>query len=260
MRSIEEMLPSEIIAARDNSGCAFVPISPAFEWHSYHLPLGTDGLIAEGLCRLAARETGGVYFRVLSFGLDAWRTDAELAHWGFQPGERVFGMNFPGLPVRCEYAQEAEMVAALSNRLRALVETGFRWVFVVNHHGGKGQAAVIEKTCREFPAGDGAKILPVRVNQFATLARQQPEQAQLRVGGHAGMLETLQLAAFRPELVDLHRLPEGELKVREMGILHSQPVIEAEANPRNALLALANDYREDVLQNFLAYIELLRQA
>ena len=47
IRLIEEMTPRELLEVINKNGIAFVPVSPKYEWHSFHLPLGTDGIIAE---------------------------------------------------------------------------------------------------------------------------------------------------------------------------------------------------------------------
>lgn len=244
----EEMRPDEVLAARDRSGCAFVPVGPVFEWHSFHLPLGTDALIAEALCREVADRLGGIWFRPLSFGLDAWRSEEQLQQWGFAREDRVFGMRFPELPVCSEYCETREMEAAVRNRLTALRRTGFRHVFLVNHHGGEGQFDLLDEVAEDC-SDDEFMVHSVRTYQFNDL-----DEESLRVGGHAGLAETTWVLAFRPELVDLTRQEDGELSVRRTGILHRSPTVEARYNPRNASAALAAELRRRVLQNFLDYV------
>ncbi len=247
-RPAEEMRPREVIEARERSGCAFVPVSPAFEWHSFHLPLGTDAMVAEGLCRAAAQRVGGVWFRPLSFGLDEWRPEEQLLAWGFAKDDRVYGMNFPELPLRSEYCEPPEMQAAVRNRLKAVAGCGFRHAFIVNHHGGTGQAPALEALAADL-ATEACQVHFARTGQFADL-----DEESLRVGGHAGLSETTWLLAFRPELVDLSQQPDGELSVRQTGILHRQPTIEAQYNPRRVSVAVAHTLRERVTANFVAFV------
>jgi creatinine amidohydrolase len=247
-RPAEEMRPGEILAARDRSGCAFVPVGPLMEWHSYHLPVGTDGLIAEAICRLAAGQVGGVWFRALSFGMDAWRGPEQLRAWGFDADERVFGMRFPELPVTSEYCEPAEMRAAVANRLTALRGSGFRHAFLLNHHGGSGQFDLLDQVAAEASSGSLC-VHSCRTYEFKDL-----DDERLRVGGHAGLSETTWVLAFRPELVDLTRQPEGELSVRKTGILHGQPTIEANHNPRCASMDLACALRQRVVDNFTRFV------
>jgi creatinine amidohydrolase/Fe(II)-dependent formamide hydrolase-like protein len=242
------MRPDEILAACDRTGCAFVPVSPAFEWHSFHLPLGTDALISEALCREAAETVGGVWFRPLSFGLDGWRDRTQLASWGFEKDDRIFGMNFPDLPLASEYNGVREMTAALSNRLHTIKDCGFRHAFVVNHHGGARQLPTLEETADECSTElFDAHVAPT--TRFCTIIDER-----LGIGGHAGLAETTWLMAFRPDLVDLSRQPDGPLEVRAAGILHRRPTIEAKYNPRLVSQSLAERLRADVTANFVAYV------
>ncbi len=84
-RSFEEMRPGEIQQAIETAPYAFVPISPMIEWHSFHLPMGTDGLISESICRIMTGTVGGIWFRPLSLGLDSWRNEDEKKMWGLIP-------------------------------------------------------------------------------------------------------------------------------------------------------------------------------
>jgi creatinine amidohydrolase/Fe(II)-dependent formamide hydrolase-like protein len=248
LRPAEELRPRQIIAARDACGCAFIPVSPTFEWHSFHLPLGTDGLIAEGLCRAVAAEVGGIYFRALSFGLDAWRTEDELARWGLEGKGEVFGMRFPDLPISSEYCELPELRAAVSNRVRAVAASGFRHAFIVNNHGGRGQMDELELLAGELDS-EVCQVHSCRTHQFCDL-----DAEPLRTGGHAGVSETTWLLAFRPELVDLCEQEEGELLVSQTGILHGEPHIPAEWNPRRVSLEVAHALRARVAANFAALV------
>jgi len=113
IKPAEEMKPNEIIRARDISSCAFIPVSPCFEWHSFHLPLGTDALISESICAIVSEKIGGIYFRPLSFGLDVFRNKKQLKEWGFNLKEKIFGMNFPDLPLTSEYCKQEEMIKTI---------------------------------------------------------------------------------------------------------------------------------------------------
>ncbi len=245
---IEEMRPGQVVHARDASGCAFVPVSPAFEWHSYHLPMGTDALIAEAICREVAGRVGGVWFRPLSLGLDAWRGPDELRAWGFDEGDRVFGMRFPELPLSSEYVEEATLRGAVSARLTAAGGCGFGHVFLVNHHGGRGQFDALDALAAEH-SRPGLAVHALRTYAFSTI-----RDEAMRVGGHAGLSETTWVLAFRPELVDLAEQADGELSVRQTGILHGEPTIPERYNPRHATKRLADALRRSVLDGLEQHV------
>src|SRR5258708_36699292 len=46
------------------------PPTGTLEWHGFHLPLGFDGVKAEALCMLAARDIGGVVLPPMFYGDD----------------------------------------------------------------------------------------------------------------------------------------------------------------------------------------------
>ena len=243
LKPATQMRPREILQARDATGCAFIPVSPMYEWHSWHLPMGCDGLIAEKVCALVAEEIGGIYFPTLPFGLDQFRPRRQLAQWGFAPDDKVFGMNFPELPLTSEYCEKPEMLAAVANRVSAAKSGGFRHVFIVNSHGGHGQT----RTLKAFAKKHGCHFTTPG-DMLDTRATDTPG-----VGGHAGMQETLLLMAFWPELVDLEEQEDGPLNVRKTGILHERPEVEAKWNPRNVDPQQARRIRESIVANMVTW-------
>ena len=250
IKPADEMRPEEFIEAVNRGPYAFIPVSPTFEWHSYHLPLGTDALIPQELSKIIAGKMGGVWFRPLSLGLDAWRTPDAKERWGFNPEEEIYGMNFPDLPLKSEYCESEEMIKTVKNRIKALEGSGIKHVFLINHHGGKGQFNTIEQISKDTTTED-MRVHGLRTYQFNDLTKQN---GWVGVGGHAGLSETTWLAAFRPDLIDLTKQPKGELSVRHTGILHSTPVIEAKWNPQNFSFEVANLLRNRVTSNLIQYV------
>jgi creatinine amidohydrolase/Fe(II)-dependent formamide hydrolase-like protein len=248
LKPITEMRPREILAARDRTGIIFIPVSPAFEWHSYHLPVGTDAIIAEELSRLVAERVDGLYFPAMSFGIDNWRTPEQKARWGFPEEQPVFGMTFPALPLVSEYSEKEEMIKAVGNRFDSVRQSGFRFVFIINNHGGQGQAKALNEFAREYDSPE-CRLCYVQVQSL-------PLPKELGTGGHANLdNETAVLVGFRPELADMSELPEGELPVVEYGILHSQPIIEPEKNPRNTSLLGADQRRNHLVEELTKLVQ-----
>ena len=247
LRPITEMRPREIIAARDRTGIIFLPVSPAFEWHSYHLPLGVDAIIAEELSRLVAQEVDGLYFPAMSFGTDQWRSAEDRIKWGLPPDQPVFGMSFPGLPLVSEYCEREEMIKAVANRWDCVQRSGFRYVFIINNHGGEGQAKSLNAFAREHDA-PACRLCYIQVQSL-------PMPKGLECGGHANLdNETAMLIGFRPELADLSEMPEGELSVAEIGILHTGPTIPAALNPRGTNLLGAHLRRHHLVEQLTAVV------
>lgn len=252
-RSVEEFLPHEILAFARNPGIAFVPVSPLFEWHSWHLPVGVDGMIAEAVASRLAGRLGAAWFRVLPLGLDEVRSEGFKKSQGLDPATSVFGMNYPALPLQSEYAEAEELRRLLSARLCIARAAGFRHVFIINHHGGCGQM----ETLSEAAALYQTEAFRVEVLRTVEFDRYQPPAGRekiLRTGGHAGIAETIQFCAFYPDAVDLSQLPEGPLCAAENGILHSGPEISEEFNPRRTDLSIARDWGAALLDTMERHV------
>jgi len=252
-RPIEELRPKQILGKIRNPGAIFIPVSPLIEWHSFHLPMGVDGLIAEAVSAALAEQFNGLYCRCIPMALDGFRSQNEKAMWGLDPDAEVFGMNFPGLPLTTENHTPELLDGMVSARLTTLRQSGFRFAFLVNQHGGAGQNERLAALAETF-SDESFTVAVLTVPKFNSFHAEGERSQHLRVGGHAGLCETLQLMAFRPELIDLTELPEGTLSVAETGILHGKPEIPAEFNPRNALPELASGWRESTLRNMAARV------
>ena len=55
----ETMIPTQIEDVLNSTPIAYIPWG-ALEYHSYHNPVGLDGIKAHGLCVDLAKEVGGV--------------------------------------------------------------------------------------------------------------------------------------------------------------------------------------------------------
>lgn len=252
-RFVEELRPRQITDIRDRTGIVFIPVSPLYEWHSFHLPLGTDGLIAEGVAAALADEFDALCCRTLPIALDVFRTADEKEQWGLGQNAGVFGMNFPTLPLQAEYHTPELMRGMIRARLKAFKDSGFRIAVLVNHHGGAGQNDTLSEVAEEI-SSDSFKVSALAVPAQNTFHEEGERFLHLKVGGHAGLSETMQIMAFRPNLVDLDELPGGDLSVAETGILHHTPEIPAEFNPHHATQELADEWRESVLKNAAARV------
>ena len=253
---IEELRPKQIMDVVSKSSMVFIPVSPAFEWHSYHLPLTTDAIIAEEVAKLFAAHFEGLYFRALSVSLEEWRSAKFLTQFGIPDTAKVYGMDFPSLPVKGEYHHKGPsfMRQAVEARLAAVKETGFKYAFLLNCHGGKGQSETLDSIAKESTTAD-FKVVSIFPNRFNSYKPDKQHDLYLKAGAHAGIRETHFLMAFRPDLVDLNEIPEGDLKAAEYGIYHSSPLIPDSLSPRHALKFIATELRKSILDNGIKFIE-----
>ena len=73
IKEIRNMTRDEVKEAVDQFPVAILPVG-ATEQHGHHLPLGVDVMLAEGVSRLVAEETGALLLPALPFGYSwVWR-------------------------------------------------------------------------------------------------------------------------------------------------------------------------------------------
>ena len=66
----EELLPEQFAARIQEVPIAYLPLG-TLEWHSFHLPLGADGLQSQGVFKKIAERVGGIVLPMLFLGPDS---------------------------------------------------------------------------------------------------------------------------------------------------------------------------------------------
>lgn len=215
----EEMLPDELLEAIGNCPVCYCAYGLA-EPHGAYNALGLDWLKAQALAERAAREHGGVAAPPF-----AWHV-----------AERPF---FPWLEANgikqslCSSIPEDLFLRMVLYQIRAIDARGFRaGILITGHYGGLEND--IRLLCEYYLLRSGS---PLRLHAAADCEFIRFENYH---GDHAGLCETSQLLALRPELVDLSRredaspsgpwagtvfpLPDGRMPSAELGekIVRSQ--------------------------------------
>jgi creatinine amidohydrolase len=174
----ENLRPAQADAILERSPIAYIPWG-AIEWHSYHNPIGLDGIKAHGMLEECARHTGGVVLPPYYVGTDTIKP-------------------FKGFRHTIDHTPE--LVALLAREvLGQLADEGFRVIVLMTGHYGGGHVETLQKVCDVF----SEEHPELRVWFF-------PEWQPLEgvwPPNHAAHGETSALLAFRPELVDLAALP-----------------------------------------------------
>jgi len=191
----ENLRPAQIEAIRAQTPLAYLPWG-ALEWHSYHAPIGLDGIKATGLCEALAKETGGVVLPAVYVG-----TDTIKPYKGFHH----------------TIDHSAEVVAKLCVEfLTQLADEGFKVIVLVTGHYGGGHVAAINAAAKEF----SARHLEVALWAF-------PDSEPLEgvfPKNHAARGETSFQLLFKPELVDLTLLPQNrETTLDDDGVWGEDP-------------------------------------
>jgi creatinine amidohydrolase len=235
----ELMRPREIVAARERTPVAYVPIGP-LEWHGPHMAVGVDMLHAHAMALAAARITGGIVFPPLPLGTETYIDRDRLRHRGFVGDERVCGMDFPGLSLPSLYIEESVFGVIVREVVGGLKRQAFRVIVLVNGHGAPNHRATLNRLASE-------ESEPRRVAVLSAGAMEE-----MRYRGHAELGETSFMLARYPDTVDLTALPPDGVPIGNLafGILDGptcagQPspehTVRPEQDPRLATAARGRD-------------------
>jgi creatinine amidohydrolase len=189
----ERLLVTEFEARLNERPLLVVPFG-TLEWHSYHLPLGLDGLVAESVARRIADLSDAIL--------------APVSYWA------VGGLAFPytlKLPIDV-------IEPLLETALEQFAEMGFRAIVTFTGHFGIEQLLVLKRVAVNIMRRTPITILPIAPYDLVT---------DVWTGDHAGIGETSLLWSFEPELIHLDRLPDN---VNQHGIVGRDPRGEASAD------------------------------
>lgn len=200
-----ELRPDELADILAVAPVAYLPWG-ALEWHGPHLPLGTEGLIAEAAAERVVRRTGGVLLPT------TWWPIAPLPH-SFSIG------------VRSEIMQEL-----WDGLFGELARVGFRVIVVLTGHFGYGHEVVLMDAAEHAMATHNVLILAIP--PLALVDEQMLD--------HAAHWETALIQALRPRLVELEAFDKVADTLRDSGVLGDNPR-SATAGQGEAALRLATE-------------------
>ncbi|HEY0240874.1 MAG TPA: creatininase family protein [Friedmanniella sp.] len=174
---VELLLPSEIDAALAARPVVYVPLG-SIEYHSNHLPVGLDGLNAHGVCTHAASGSGGLVLPTLYVGVGGGHTT---------------------YPWTIMAATAAPLEELLTQTLRRLADFGVRLAVLFTGHFADEQLALVDEVAARWNASGDTTLRALALSVDRAETPLAPD--------HAGVFETTLLAALRPELVRLDRIP-----------------------------------------------------
>ena len=186
----EEMKPCEINAVVRGKPIAYL-VWGAHEWHGVHNPVGLDTLkayyMAQELCRL----TGGVVLPPVYCGYQTMKP-------------------FRGFRHTFEFSKDL-VTRYVYEHLLNLYDDGFKVMIVIMGHYGAKHVEAVRRGVQDF-ADEHALPRVLSITDY-----EPASWVNVKGGDHAGKNETSLMMHFRPELVDLSRLPEGSLESRRDG-------------------------------------------
>lgn len=186
--------PDQLQARIEQASVAYIPWG-ALEWHSVHLPVGLDGLVAESVAERAVERSGGVVLPTMYLPITTL--------------PQRFSISFRATTVR----------AVLDDLFEELARVGFKIVVLLSGHYAQGHELVLMDAAEH--AIDSHRLLALAVPPMALVGESYLD--------HAGRWETAALLATHPELVDLRLLmralqqhPAGHMA--DLGILGELPI------------------------------------
>jgi creatinine amidohydrolase len=193
-RQWTEMTAHDFRAADTGAWIAVLPIA-AVEQHGPHLPVGVDAMIMQGcLERVLARlpdDLPATFLPLQAIG----KSNEHIA--------------YPGTLTLCAETAMRSWIEIGESVARA----GLRKLVIVNSHGGN--AAVMEIVARELRVRRAMLVAFTSWSQFG-----QPDGVfpadEIRLGIHAGEVETSLMLALRPDLVEIDRLEDFRPATHEM--------------------------------------------
>lgn len=216
--------PARIDEVRAGSPVAYLPWG-ALEWHSYHNPVGLDGLVAVGLCEALAARCGGL---VLPPIYAASSTIKNL---------------FP-FPHNFEYS--IDLLAALCREtLEQCREAGFSMVVLLSVHCGEPHLQTLKKVAEEV-SGNGFEVWAL--TEVECLNGEMP-------ANHAARGETSLQLALQSELVQLDRLPQDRVTTLEKDGVWGEDPRRATAQEGNRIISAFVENAAPLLQARLSAMQ-----
>src|SRR5579859_4513030 len=170
---LEQLFPDDLQARLAECPALVLPLG-TIEWHSHHLPLGLDGLVAQAISERIADRLGAVL--------------APVSYWAAGGVPYPFTLNLPGGLIEPLLAAALEQFGAM----------GFRLVVMLTGHFGLEQTLVVKRSALNVMRRSPVLILPLTEYDLVT---------EMYPGDHAGLGETSLLWAVAPALVRLRQLP-----------------------------------------------------
>ena len=212
---MEEMFPQQLQERIAAAPIAVLPFG-TLEWHSHHLPVGLDGLVANAVCERIAEQCDGVLVPV--------------SYWA------VGGVPFPYTLRLTAQTIEPLLVSVFEQ----FAEMGFRVIVGFTGHFGLDQTVTLKRAAIQAMRESQAIILPLTEYDLTTDIGYD--------GDHAGIGETSLLWAARPELVRLNAVADGQPLE---GVIGDDPRGKASAELGRKILTTIGERAGQMAMRFL---------
>ena len=237
-----ELTPQEFRERIADAPIAYLPMG-TLEWHGEHLPIGSDGLQSYYFFTGLAREVGGIVLPMLFLGPDRMEEvdgrelyGMDTLGEGMPEGKRYKNQQIAG---SAYWVSEETFRTIIEATLKQLKRAGFK---IVVGHGHGPSTGFFRKHAADWKEKFGLET-------FTCWGSEYDRQGKGIMVDHAAMNETSLVMAFRPDLVQMYRLPKDP---------NSWPVGVGGRDPRK--FASAELGREIIKLQTERMAKILRQA
>jgi len=215
----QELRPDEFTERIEKCPVAYLPLG-TLEWHSNHLPLGSDGLQSQGFFEKLAKEAGGIVMPMLFIGPDGYDTVIN--------GHEYYGMDCGSVfSDQCKYeiqqlkgsaywVPDSTFDIMMNGIMKQLSRAGFK---IVVAHGHGPSTNYIGSAAQGFKEKYNLTVMNCWGNDTDDLCL---------MCDHAGANETSIMMYLHPELVKMDKLPSNP-EEWPLGMLGKDPRIHASA-------------------------------
>lgn len=221
---LEKLFPEQIQERLDTCPILVMGFG-TIEWHSHHLPLGLDGLVAQAVAERIADAADALL--------------APVSYWAAGGVPYPYTLKLPASVIE-------PLLVALFEQFG---EMGFKVIVAFTGHFGLEQTLVLKRAAATVMQRSPVTILPVTGYDMTTDAGYK--------GDHAATGETSLLWALQPELIRLDAVPAEEALD---GVLGNDPRGTASAEFGEKLLEMVSSRTAEVALRLLNKTTALERA
>ncbi len=235
----ERLTPFEFQDRLKKAPIAYLPLG-TLEWHSLHLPLGSDSLQSQAFFIKLAQRAGGIVLPPLFLGPDEVKEVDGSEYYGMD----MYGY-LPSAPQQLKgsayWISSDLFLALLEAVLKQIRRAGFK---IVVAHGHGPSTNLVIKNSRRLSKKFDLTIMTV----WRDKDQRDPEMEFQY--DHAAMNETSIMMALHPDLVHMENLPKDK-KRQPLAIIGKDPRIHASAKHGENIIQLHLGRMESILKDQL---------